>query len=178
MTGLLCTLAVLEAATRKPEILLLAAALAFFNHRDVQPRSIPWSGLNTQFGDVFAGDDPLGVMNAVARATRENPAVVQVWPESIVPHWNEATEAFWSDIISDAKRRGKTIVFGSTIGIPDPFRLRLRNVAIIQGREERLPVDQRTPIPGEPGTRLPAQAFLSWSLLLPSANSRPSARPF
>ena len=166
LTGLLCTLAVLEAATRKPEILLLAAALAVFNHRDVEPRSIPWSGLNTQFGDAFAGDDPLGVMNAVARATRENPAVVQVWPESIVPHWNEATEAFWSDIISDAKRRGKTIVLGSTIGIPDPLRLRLRNVAIIQGREERLPVDQRTPIPGATwhpttGTGVPLMVFTS-----------------
>jgi hypothetical protein len=166
LTGLLCTLAVLEAATRRPEILLLAAALAFFNHRHVEPRSIPWSGLNTQFGDAFAGDDPLGVMNAVARATRENPAVVQVWPESIVPHWNEATEAFWSDIISDAKRRGKTIVFGSTIGIPDPLRLRLRNVAIIQGREERLPVDQRTPILGATwhpttGTGVPLLVFAS-----------------
>ena len=166
LTGLLCTLAVLEAATRKSEILLLAAALAVFNHRDVEPRSIPWSGLNTQFGDTFAGDDPLGVMNAVARATRENPAVVQVWPESIVPHWNEATEAFWSDIISDAKRRGKTIVLGSTIGIPDPLRLRLRNVAIIQGREERLPVDQRTPIPGATwhpttGTGVPLMVFAS-----------------
>ncbi|MEJ7606130.1 MAG: hypothetical protein WKF37_07645 [Bryobacteraceae bacterium] len=95
LTGLLCTIALIELATRRAEVLLLVAVLAFFTSRyQPQPNRISWAGLNTRFGDVFAGDDPLAVMDAVAREARENPAVVQVWPESIVPHWNQSTEAF------------------------------------------------------------------------------------
>ena len=167
LTGLLCTISLIVLATRKAEVLVLVAALAFFSSRyQLEPKGISWAGLNTQYGDVFSGDDPLAVMDAVAREARENPAVVQVWPESIVPHWNQSTDLFWSEIIADAKQRGKTLAFGSTIGIPDPFRLRLRNVVIIQGREEALPVDQRTPILGATwhpvtGNGVPLELFAS-----------------
>ena len=167
VTGLFCTLALVELATRKAEVLVLVAALGFVSSRyQFESKPIPWVGLNTQYGDVFAGDDPLGVMDAVARQVCENPAVVQVWPESIVPHWNESTEAFWSEIVADAKQRGKTVALGSTIGIPDPFRLCLRNVVIIQGWEARPAVDQRTPILGATwhpvsGSGVPLQLFAS-----------------
>lgn len=149
LTGIILTLALIDAAAAKPELLSLVLSVATLSHiEDQPPKAIPWSGFNTNYGDVFRGDDPLAVMDAVARSVREDPSVVQVWPESVVPHWNEATEAWWGEAIADARKRGKTIVFGSTIGIPDPEFLRLRNVAVIQGREDRPPVDQGTPILG------------------------------
>lgn len=147
--GIALTLVLVEVIVFEPAAIVLPIVLAI-GLRDVGVRPPPpsWAGMRTHFGDVFRGDDPLGVMDAVGYQIKHNDALVQVWPESVVPHWNDATQSFWSELLADARSRGKTIVLGSTISIPDPRILRLRNVAIIQGREEADPVDQRTPVPG------------------------------
>lgn len=148
--GLALTLAAIELVIFEPLAIVVVIALALVPSDQLRSHVPPpsWAGMRTKFGDVYKGDDPLGVMDAVALQLRENPALIQVWPESIVPHWNEASEAFWSGILADARARGKTVVFGSTISLPDPSVIRLRNVAVIKGREEATPVDQRTPVPG------------------------------
>lgn len=151
VVGLLLTVAVLELMTLEPLAVGLVAATALLGHGHAptnRAEAVHWAGMRTHFGDVFRGDDPLGVMESVRKEIRGNPATVQVWPESIVPHWNEATERFWVEIVANATASGKTLILGSTIGIPDARRTRLRNVAVIKGNEEATVVDQRTPVPG------------------------------
>lgn len=125
-----------------------AVLAAAFSHANSSAPPPSWAGMHTHLGDVFNHDRPFDTMAAVQHSLRTNPADVHVWPESILPHWNEATELFWHDTLSLARQEGKTLVFGSTITRPDPTVLRVRNVAVIAGARERPPIDQRTPIPG------------------------------
>ena len=150
IVGLLLMLIFLELATleRLPRTVLPFVALgASLVPTATQQPPPSWAGVQTRYGDVFNYDDPLSIMEAVEREALLNPASVLVWPESIVGHWNQATELFWAHIIHDAHARGKTLIFGSTIAIPDPSRTRYRNVVLFKGREEPSPVDQRTPVP-------------------------------
>lgn len=150
IVGLLLLILLLELTTleRLPRTVLPFVALAAsLVPAATQPAPPSWAGVQTRYGDVFNSDDPLKIMEAVEREARLNPASVLVWPESIVGHWNQATELFWAHVIHDAHGRGKTLIFGSTIAIPDPSRTRHRNVVLFKGREEPSPVDQRTPVP-------------------------------
>ena len=146
--GLALLMALIGLVIWEPLATFLVLALAL-SSRSSGPPPTPssWIGMRTHFGDVFRGDNPLEVVDAVAREIRENRASVHVWPESIVPHWNDATELFWADILADAKARGKILAVGSTISLPHTDLVRLRNVAVIKGTEEPPPVDQRTPVP-------------------------------
>ncbi len=150
IVGLLLMLVLLELATFERltgmalPFVALTASLIPAATRPVPPS---WAGVQTRYGDVFTYDDPLSMMEAVEREARLNPASVLVWPESTVGHWNQATELFWAHVIHDARVRGKTLIFGSTVAIPDPSRTRYRNVVLFKGREEPSPVDQRTPVP-------------------------------
>lgn len=150
IVGLLLLILFLELAAlgRLPRTVLPFAALAAsLVPAATQPAPPSWAGMQTHYGDVFNYDDPLKIMEAVEREARLNPASVLVWPESLVGHWNQAAELFWAHVIHDARSRGKTLIFGSTIAIPDPSRTRYRNVVLFKGKEELSPVDQRTPVP-------------------------------
>lgn len=147
LLGILLTTLLLELIAWEP----LAAAFILVFALSPEPTNLrpsDWEGFHTAFGDVFRTGNALDVMDAVNRELETNPAAIQVWPESVLPHWNEATELFWSSTLASARSKGKTVILGSTISIPDARLTRLRNVAVIRGREDALPVDQRTPVPG------------------------------
>jgi apolipoprotein N-acyltransferase len=51
-------------------------------------------------------------------------AHVIVFPETVVPRWNDATESFWDPALQALAANGKTVILGTTFPIPaSPRRL-------------------------------------------------------
>jgi hypothetical protein len=72
-------------------------------------------------------------------------AKIIVFPETVVPRWNDATEAFWEPAVSALAARGKTILFGATLAVAgSPQRL---NTVIVRGASESTLFCQRIPVP-------------------------------
>jgi hypothetical protein len=99
-----------------------------------------WAAVNTAYGDVYHHPDHLGIIEHLTRVSNQHSARVVVWPESIVPSYNEATAGFWPPIAPD-----KTVVFGGTLNMTTAGGY--RNVVLFRGREAPSPVDQRIPVP-------------------------------
>jgi hypothetical protein len=66
-----------------------------------------------------------------------------VFPEAAVHHWTEATDAFWSPALDGTR---KTLLIGAGLAIPGSSQY--YNSLVIVGKEARVPVHQRIPVPG------------------------------
>jgi hypothetical protein len=83
------------------------------------PRLSDWEGINTRFGGI--SHQPTGsvvefsAVQAIQRRALVSKARVVVFPETVVPAWNAATDAFWSHTVAALRLAGKTIVVGSKI---------------------------------------------------------------
>ena len=75
-----------------------------------------WCAINTHFGDVSEPYRDFFVAQFVQQKAREGSARVLVFPESVIPRWSEATEAFWSQSLARFRARGQVLVVGA--GLP------------------------------------------------------------
>lgn len=85
---------------------------------------IPWEGIDTHFGGIShertSALQDLSSAETIQRSAFASSARVVVFPEAIVPNWGVATDAFWSGLISQLGKAGKTIIVGSKVSVPAP----------------------------------------------------------
>ncbi len=108
-----------------------------------------WQAVSTHFGGVgLDTPNPLAEY-AAAQSIQEtavsSPARVIVFPETVVPNWNEATDAFWSRTIGLLQRDGKTILVGANVS--DTRSPHYFNSIVIRGAGSQRDFLQRIPIP-------------------------------
>jgi hypothetical protein len=108
-----------------------------------------WEAVDTSFGrsELELPDAVREFRNAewIEQRALHSRAKVIVFPETVVPRWNEATQAFWQPALSALAVRGATIVFGSTIPVAASER-RLNSI-IIRGANAPTSFTQRVPPP-------------------------------
>jgi len=80
-----------------------------------------WEGVNTHFGAISHGQaSPLREYRT-ARWIQEHalssPASVIVFPETVVPVWTAAADAYWQTTFDKLNREGKTILVGTRVPI-------------------------------------------------------------
>lgn len=75
-----------------------------------------WIAVDTHFGDVSRPFRDFAAAQFVQKRAAEITARVVIFPESVVPRWSEATEAFWGRSLDQCRRRGQTLAFGA--GLP------------------------------------------------------------
>lgn len=88
-------------------------------------RALPeWKAVNTEFGGIAHGsENPIARYEAVQWIQREalsTPAKVIVFPETVVPTWTPATDAFWEQTLDQLRSSGKTILLGALVPAPSP----------------------------------------------------------
>lgn len=75
-----------------------------------------WVAVDTHFGDVSEPYRDFAAAQFIQRKAAGSSARVVIFPESVVPRWSEATEAFWSKTLNQSRRRGQTLAIGA--GLP------------------------------------------------------------
>jgi predicted amidohydrolase len=84
-----------------------------------------WEGVNSNFGGIAHGQfSPMAEYRAaqwIQRRAVSSAAKVIVFPETVVPAWTAATDAFWQPTLDALRARGKTIVVGARMLIPSQY---------------------------------------------------------
>jgi hypothetical protein len=100
----------------------LSVACNISFHAIQPPRD--WEAVNTAFGAIAHGNrDPI-VEYAAARWIQEKALAavgkVLIFPETVVPTWTPATDAFWQQTLDQLRSRGKTILVGARLPTATP----------------------------------------------------------
>jgi apolipoprotein N-acyltransferase len=102
---------------------LLALVLNGLYPHDPKPPS-SWQGINTNFGAVAHGRvDPMieyQTAEWIQQYALSASARVVVFPETVVPVWSTATEAFWHQTFDRLRATGKTILVGARVPLTTP----------------------------------------------------------
>jgi hypothetical protein len=93
----------------------LAAGGRFFHPGDPQPPP-GWIAVNTHFGDVSQPFRDFAAAQLIQQKATQTPARVLIFPESVVPRWSEATDAFWRQSLDRCRTRGQILAIGA--GLP------------------------------------------------------------
>jgi hypothetical protein len=80
-----------------------------------------WIAVNTQFGDVSQPFREFPAAQFIHQKAADSSERVLIFPESVVPRWSEATEAFWRQSLDRCRARGQILVIGA--GLPATPRL-------------------------------------------------------
>lgn len=108
-----------------------------------------WKAINTTFGrSEMELPDPLRELQTarwIQRLAQNSPARVIIFPETVVPRWNESTEAFWAPTFEHLRASGKTLIFGAAIAVPESKQY--LNVLVIRGQQNLGHFTQRIPVP-------------------------------
>ena len=128
--------------------LIISAILANAIFSAIPAPPPDWEAVNTTFGDIgIDSSDMLRQFEAAEyiqdRAMKSRARFI-VFPESVVPSWNESIELFWEPTLSRLRSSGKTVMIGVGINIPETAKY--RNAVIIRGAESGV-FFQRVPIP-------------------------------
>lgn len=129
-------------------ILTIVALLAHIPHSApaMQLKVIP---VNTQFGgSAFDPRDPLILRKqslSIQNEALAHPGAVLLFPETIIPSWSPATDAFWSDTLQKLEEQNTSILVGTTIPIPNTHAT--YNMLIARGSGQHLAYMQRIPVP-------------------------------
>ena len=152
----------------------LALCAILFQFHYTQPR-VPagWEAVNTTFGGAGQGEPDFeteyNTHQSIQTTIRESRAAVLLFPEHLVTHWNDSTDAFWQDKLAHLAAEHRTVLIGAGINPPDvtgrPFGSnRYLNVLLARGEENTALYQQRVPVPiamwkpfGEGG--VPARVF-------------------
>jgi hypothetical protein len=128
-----------------------------FQFQYTQPQ-IPagWEAVNTHYGGVGQGDPDFTTEYKTHQSMQttilESRAAVLLFPEHLVTHWNESTDAFWRDTLSSAAAQHRTVLIGAGINQPgdsrNPFdQNRYLNVLLARGEDNTALYQERIPIP-------------------------------
>ena len=135
---------------------LTLCALAF-HFQYTQPQ-LPagWEAVNTNYGGAGQGDPDFtteyNTDQSIQSAIIHSHAVVLLFPEHLITHWNDSTEAFWGDTLTSVGAQHRTVLLG--VGInrratpANPFaQNRYLNVLLARGEENAAVYQERIPIP-------------------------------
>jgi apolipoprotein N-acyltransferase len=115
-----------------------------------------WEAVNTNYGGVGQGDPDITTEYNTAQTMQativESHATVLLFPEHLVAHWNESTDAFWGDTLTSIAAQQRTVLIGAGTNRPatlkNPFpQNRYLNVLLARGEENVAVYQQRIPIP-------------------------------
>jgi hypothetical protein len=124
------------------------ALLAHANYPGDAVAPSTWEGVSTCFDVVNNANDPMPEFEAassVRRIALSSTSRVLVFPESTVPRWTEATEAFWRRTTTAVHEEGKTLLIGAELPIRGTRRY--RNAVVRIGERSIAPFLQRIPVP-------------------------------
>jgi hypothetical protein len=131
---------------------------AFVFHFQYTEPHLPagWEAVNTNYGGVGQGDPDFAaeyITHQCMQATiLESHAAVLLFPEHLVTHWNESTEAFWGETLTAVAAQHRTVLIGAGINHPvtprNPLaQNRYLNVLLARGEESTALYQERIPIP-------------------------------
>ncbi len=157
--GLALITAFLIAFRFKPALSVVSLALcALVFHFQYKQPQVPagWEAVNTNYGGTGQGDPDFTTEYNTAQTMQttivESHATVLLFPEHLVAHWNESTDAFWGDTLTSIAAQQRTGLIGAGIKRPatlkNPFaRNRYLNVLLARGEENVAVYQERIPIP-------------------------------
>ena len=157
--GLALILVFLSFSRFKPAtsaVCLVFCALVF--HLQYTPPELPagWEAVNTNYGGVGQGDPDFtteyNTHQSMQATILESHATVLLFPEHLVSHWNESTQAFWGDTLTSVAAQHRTVLIGAGINPPAASRNpaaqnRYLNVLLARGEENTALYQERIPIP-------------------------------
>ena len=140
-----------------PSAACLALCALAFQFRYTSPQ-LPagWEAVNTNYGGTGQGEPDFATeyttYQSIQTTILESHAGVLLFPEHLVPHWNESTEAFWGDTLTSLAAQHRTVLIGAGINPPasprNPFaQNRYLNVLLALGEENTVLYQERIPIP-------------------------------
>jgi hypothetical protein len=112
----------LAAWPRRAAIAMVCVAVAANALYFDDPKPLPdWEGVNTNFGAIaHERVHPVTEYQAaqwIQQYALSASAKVIVFPETVVPTWTAATEAFWQQTLDRLRASGKTILVGAQIPV-------------------------------------------------------------
>ena len=157
--GLALILVFLSLFRFKPawSLVCLTLCALVFQFQYTQPQ-IPagWEAVNTNYGGSGQGDTDFmteyNTYQSMQTTILESRVAVLLFPEHLVTHWNESTEAFWEDTLTSLATQHRTVLIGAGINQPgnsrNPFEQnRYLNALLARGEENTAVYQQRIPIP-------------------------------
>jgi len=157
--GLAFIIIFLSAFRFKPAQSLLGLALCalVFHFQYTEPR-LPagWEAVNTTYRGVGQGDPDFtteyNTHQSIQSTIRESHAVMLLFPEHLITHCNESTDAFWGETLTAVAAQHRTVLLGAGIDRPatlrNPFaQNRYLNVLLARGEENEAVYQERIPIP-------------------------------
>jgi apolipoprotein N-acyltransferase len=143
----------------KPGLSVVSLALCalVFHFQYTQPQ-VPtgWEAVNTNYGGTGQGDPDFtteyNTAQTMQTTTLESHATVLLFPEHLLTHWNESTDAFWGDTLTALALQHRTVLMGAGINPPvtsrDPFaQKRYLNVLLARGEQNTALYQERIPVP-------------------------------
>jgi len=143
----------------KPALSVVSLALCalVFHFQYTQPQ-VPagWEAVNTNYGGTGQGDPDFTAEYDTAQTMQttilESHATVLLFPEHLLTHWNESTDAFWGDTLTALVSQHRTVLMGAGINLPGPSRnpfaqKRYLNVLLARGEENTALYQERIPVP-------------------------------
>jgi hypothetical protein len=138
-------------------VVCLTFCAVVFQFQYTQPQ-LPagWEAVNTTYGGAGQGDTDFtseyNTHQAMQTSILESHAAVLLFPEHLVTHWNESTDAFWGNTLTLVAAQHRTVLIGAGInlsGTPrNPFaQNRYLNVLLARGEENSALYQERIPIP-------------------------------
>jgi ABC-type proline/glycine betaine transport system permease subunit len=138
-------------------VVCLTICVFVFHFTYTQPQ-LPagWEAVDTNYGGAGQGDPDFATEYSTHQFMQttilESRAAVLLFPEHLVTHWNESTEAFWGDTLASVAAQHRTILIGAGISPQTtprkPFaQSRYLNVLLARGEENSALYQERIPIP-------------------------------
>lgn len=171
-------------------VLTAAACIAIVAsiHASVPQPPAGWTAIDTHFGDLSRPFKDFRAAGSIQATVASSQARVIIFPESVVPEWTAATEAFWKSTLDRAKSRGQVIALGVGIPSANPHRhdfgeaiaaLTSSNRVVIRpGRTESEQADNAVLIAGAESAifrqRIPVPFGMWWPLSPSSVPLRPA----
>ncbi len=138
-------------------VVCLTFCAVVFHLQYTQPQPpAGWEAVNTNYGGAGQGDPDFtaeyNTHQSMQTTIIESHAAVLLFPEHLVTHWNESTDAFWGDTLTAVAAQHRTVLIGAGINPPatprNPFaQHRYLNVLLARGEENTALYQERIPIP-------------------------------
>src|SRR6202795_2431527 len=115
-----------------------------------------WAAVNTNYGGVGQGGPDFTTEYNTAQTMQttivESRATVLLFPEHLLAHWNESTDAFWGNTLTALASQHRTVLIGAGINPPgtsrNPFaQKQYLNVLLARGEDNTALYQERIPVP-------------------------------